>query len=172
MGPAPKASAIVASAPIQPWGASMLLHSYKLCLAEPVCYEGNTNEAVATVTSRDLEIVAVRGISCTAPYVGSLGLRGSALSSNKLFVPHRSDMPVDQDISRHSERSQDISRHSHHSTRAASLKPEGFSRDQGHDFTPIQVEEYKEAFSLFDKDGDGTITALEIGTVLRSPCVT
>lgn len=74
-------------------------------------------------------------------------------------------MPVDQDTSRHSERSQDISRHSHHSTRVASLKPEG------HNFTPIQVEEYKEAFSLFDKDGDGTITAIEIGTVLRSPCV-
>ena len=28
--------------------------------------------------------------------------------------------------------------------------------------------EYKEAFSLFDKDGDGTITTKELGTVMRS----
>ena len=28
--------------------------------------------------------------------------------------------------------------------------------------------EFKEAFSLFDKDGDGTITTKELGTVIRS----
>jgi len=28
--------------------------------------------------------------------------------------------------------------------------------------------EFREAFSLFDKDGDGTITTKELGTVLRS----
>ena len=28
--------------------------------------------------------------------------------------------------------------------------------------------EFKEAFSLFDKDGDGTISINELGTVLRS----
>ena len=28
--------------------------------------------------------------------------------------------------------------------------------------------EFKEAFSLFDKDGDGTITSMELGTVMRS----
>ena len=28
--------------------------------------------------------------------------------------------------------------------------------------------EFKEAFSLFDKDGDGTITTKELGTVMRS----
>ena len=28
--------------------------------------------------------------------------------------------------------------------------------------------EYKEAFSLFDKDNDGTITTKELGTVMRS----
>lgn len=28
--------------------------------------------------------------------------------------------------------------------------------------------EFKEAFSLFDKDGDGTITTSELGTVMRS----
>ena len=30
------------------------------------------------------------------------------------------------------------------------------------------VAEFKEAFSLFDKDGDGTITTSELGTVMRS----
>ena len=29
-------------------------------------------------------------------------------------------------------------------------------------------EEYKEAFSLFDQDGDGAITQDELGTVMRS----
>ena len=29
-----------------------------------------------------------------------------------------------------------------------------------------QVSEFKEAFSLFDKDGDGTITTEELGTWL------
>ena len=28
--------------------------------------------------------------------------------------------------------------------------------------------EFKEAFSLFDKDGDGSITTKELGTVMRS----
>lgn len=28
--------------------------------------------------------------------------------------------------------------------------------------------EFREAFGLFDKDGDGTITARELGTVMRS----
>jgi len=34
--------------------------------------------------------------------------------------------------------------------------------------TEDQISEFKEAFSLFDKDGDGTITTLELGTVMRS----
>jgi len=37
-----------------------------------------------------------------------------------------------------------------------------------------QIQEFKEAFSLFDKDGDGTITTQELGTVMKSlgqnPC--
>ena len=32
----------------------------------------------------------------------------------------------------------------------------------------IYFSEFKEAFSLFDKDGDGTITTSELGTVMRS----
>ena len=33
---------------------------------------------------------------------------------------------------------------------------------------PYFPVEFKEAFSLFDKDGDGTITTKELGTVMRS----
>mmetsp|Transcript_4483 Transcript_4483/g.12680 ORF Transcript_4483/g.12680 Transcript_4483/m.12680 type:complete len:153 (-) Transcript_4483:127-585(-) len=36
------------------------------------------------------------------------------------------------------------------------------------DYTEDQIAEFKEAFSLFDKDGDGTIDADELGTVMRS----
>uniref|UniRef100_A0AAY4DFB8 Calmodulin 2 n=1 Tax=Denticeps clupeoides TaxID=299321 RepID=A0AAY4DFB8_9TELE len=32
----------------------------------------------------------------------------------------------------------------------------------------VSPPEFKEAFSLFDKDGDGTITTKELGTVMRS----
>jgi calmodulin len=31
-----------------------------------------------------------------------------------------------------------------------------------------QISEFKEAFSLFDKDGDGTISTKELGTVMRA----
>jgi len=31
-----------------------------------------------------------------------------------------------------------------------------------------QISEFKEAFSLFDKDNDGTVTTHELGTVMRS----
>lgn len=34
--------------------------------------------------------------------------------------------------------------------------------------TDEQIAEFKEAFSLFDKDGDGNITTKELGTVMRS----
>nr|XP_002739903.1 PREDICTED: calmodulin-like [Saccoglossus kowalevskii] len=34
--------------------------------------------------------------------------------------------------------------------------------------TEEQIAEFKEAFSLFDKDNDGTITTKELGTVMRS----
>ncbi|KAF1575878.1 UNVERIFIED_CONTAM: Calmodulin, partial [Eudyptes robustus] len=34
--------------------------------------------------------------------------------------------------------------------------------------TKEQVEEFKEAFELFDKDGDGRVTALELGIVMQS----
>ncbi|KAG6521423.1 hypothetical protein ZIOFF_018542 [Zingiber officinale] len=34
--------------------------------------------------------------------------------------------------------------------------------------TDGQIAEFKEAFSLFDKDGDGCITTKELGTVMRS----
>ena len=34
--------------------------------------------------------------------------------------------------------------------------------------TSEQQTEYREAFALFDKNGDGTITVTELGTVMRS----
>jgi calmodulin len=34
--------------------------------------------------------------------------------------------------------------------------------------TEDQIAEFKEAFSLFDRDGDGKITSKELGTVMRS----
>ncbi|XP_033733497.1 calmodulin-A-like isoform X1 [Pecten maximus] len=40
--------------------------------------------------------------------------------------------------------------------------------DQVMILTDEQVAEFKEAFTLFDKDGDGTITTSELGTVMRS----
>ena len=36
------------------------------------------------------------------------------------------------------------------------------------DLTPEQIEEFKETFYLFDKDGDGTITATELDIVMRT----
>ncbi|KAG8806496.1 hypothetical protein FRC18_006063 [Serendipita sp. 400] len=47
---------------------------------------------------------------------------------------------------------------------AAHLSPiDGFNSQ-----TVKQIAEFKEAFSLFDKDGDGTITTKELGVVMRS----
>lgn len=43
-----------------------------------------------------------------------------------------------------------------------------FSFFQADQLTEEQIAEFKEAFSLFDKDGDGTITTKELGTVMRS----
>jgi len=42
------------------------------------------------------------------------------------------------------------------------------SRRLADSLTEEQIAEFKEAFSLFDKDGDGTITTKELGTVMRS----
>ena len=36
------------------------------------------------------------------------------------------------------------------------------------ELTEEQIDEFKDAFMLFDQDGDGTITAVELGIVMRS----
>mmetsp|Transcript_68973 Transcript_68973/g.158322 ORF Transcript_68973/g.158322 Transcript_68973/m.158322 type:complete len:92 (-) Transcript_68973:282-557(-) len=36
------------------------------------------------------------------------------------------------------------------------------------DLTEEQISEFKEAFALFDKENDGTITTKELGTVMRA----
>ncbi|CAH2046687.1 unnamed protein product, partial [Thlaspi arvense] len=40
--------------------------------------------------------------------------------------------------------------------------------DETQELTQEQIMEFKEAFCLFDKDGDGCITADELATVIRS----
>ena len=42
------------------------------------------------------------------------------------------------------------------------------SAEMADQLTEEQIAEFKEAFTLFDKDGDGTITTKELGTVMRS----
>ena len=34
--------------------------------------------------------------------------------------------------------------------------------------SPDEIEQFKEAFSLFDKDGDGTVSTKELGSIMRS----
>ena len=42
------------------------------------------------------------------------------------------------------------------------------SEEAEQQLTPEQIAEYREAFNIFDADGDGRITAKELGTVMRS----
>ena len=37
-----------------------------------------------------------------------------------------------------------------------------------HDLTEYQIAEYKEAFQIFDKHGEGAISSKELGTIMRS----
>lgn len=43
-----------------------------------------------------------------------------------------------------------------------------FFSSQSDQLTPEQIQEYREAFQLFDKNGDGSVSATELGVVLRS----
>eukprot|EP00768_Dysnectes_brevis_P007223 gnl/Dysnectes_brevis/601_a663_4723.p3 GENE.gnl/Dysnectes_brevis/601_a663_4723~~gnl/Dysnectes_brevis/601_a663_4723.p3 ORF type:complete len:159 (+),score=67.20 gnl/Dysnectes_brevis/601_a663_4723:1363-1839(+) len=48
------------------------------------------------------------------------------------------------------------------------MDPTAGTADMPYDLSQDTLEEYKEAFNLFDKNGDGSITTLELGTVMRS----
>jgi calmodulin len=39
---------------------------------------------------------------------------------------------------------------------------------EGNGLTPEQIAEFREAFNIFDKDGDGRVTVKELGIVMRS----
>ncbi|XP_027461685.1 calmodulin-1-like [Zalophus californianus] len=54
---------------------------------------------------------------------------------------------------------------------AATLAPSGllpFAHTRADQMTEEQIAEFKEAFSPFEKDGNGTITTKELGTVMRA----
>lgn len=48
------------------------------------------------------------------------------------------------------------------------IHPKDNSKSNANQLKREQIMEFKEAFSLFDKDGDGTITTKELGTVMRA----
>ena len=50
-------------------------------------------------------------------------------------------------------------------TSNSSLKKEDVSLD---DLTELQIAEYKEAFQIFDRHGEGAISSKELGTIMRS----
>ncbi|KHJ90327.1 EF hand [Oesophagostomum dentatum] len=43
-----------------------------------------------------------------------------------------------------------------------------FSEDTIKQLTPEEVDEFREAFMMFDKDGNGTISTKELGIAMRS----
>ena len=44
----------------------------------------------------------------------------------------------------------------------------GFAQIQADTLSTEQIAEFKEAFGLFDNDGDGSITEKELGQAMRS----
>lgn len=48
------------------------------------------------------------------------------------------------------------------------MAEDGISENPGENLTEEQIAEFREAFNLFDKDGDGNITTKELGTCMRS----
>jgi Ca2+-binding EF-hand superfamily protein len=56
----------------------------------------------------------------------------------------------------------------HHLWVISSIQSEKKATDQTVTLTDEQIAEFKDAFSLFDKDGDGSITLEELATVMRS----
>lgn len=48
------------------------------------------------------------------------------------------------------------------------MADETLTHPAGEQLSEEQITEFREAFNLFDKDGDGTITTKELGTCMRS----
>ena len=61
-------------------------------------------------------------------------------------------------------------RYGDHKLGGAHKKDRTYKRDRAskRQLSEEQIDELKESFSLFDRDGDGTITTKELGTVMRS----
>ena len=85
---------------------------------------------------------------------GARALPSAAASRRKHVRPKRQKLPLRYSHS-----------HTRETTTPCSIAPDRAQADQ---LTEEQIAEFKEAFSLFDKDGDGTITTKELGTVMRS----
>jgi len=63
----------------------------------------------------------------------------------------------------------ELTEHGHTKERFEKVLKFASPKEKGDEqLTEEQIAEFKEAFSLFDKDGDGTITTKELGTVMRS----
>lgn len=62
----------------------------------------------------------------------------------------------------------ELTEHGHTKERFEKVLKFASPKEKGDSVSVEQIAEFKEAFSLFDKDGDGTITTKELGTVMRS----
>ncbi|XP_035869017.1 calmodulin-1 isoform X1 [Phyllostomus discolor] len=88
---------------------------------------------------------------------------GGSSSSGTALSAHRVSAAVAAAAAEADPRSQPVGWCSHSRSLCSSSV-----RTMADQLTEEQIAEFKEAFSLFDKDGDGTITTKELGTVMRS----
>ncbi|KAL5627521.1 hypothetical protein BROUX41_003674 [Berkeleyomyces rouxiae] len=112
--------------------------------------------------------------TCEAEYVSAAGLATTAIWLKPLFeelfgieesAPIRVQMD-NQSALAVANGSKVSTRNRHFLIKQTSLREAIEAKADS--LTEEQVSEFKEAFSLFDKDGDGQITTKELGTVMRS----